>query len=111
MKYKAGVTFLLFAVALFVATTVLAQADTEPPLGLPLLSSTPTVSATATTAESVTTLITATPTYSLTVVSSQTAVDEAETGPNLIILSILSLIAGIGFFFIKKYFDLKRYSL
>ena len=109
MKYRPLFTFLLFAAVLFGAGSVLAQSDTEPPLGLPLLSSTATTTA-STTNGSVTTYATITPTYSVTV-TSQDAVDEAETGPNLIILSILSLIAGIGFFLIKKYFDEKRYSL
>lgn len=99
---------MVFVIILLSAGSVLAATDTEPPLGLPLLSSTPT--ATSTTG-SVTTYTTATPTYSVTVVSAQDAVDDAETGPSLIILSILSFVAGIGFFLIKKYFDQKRYSL
>lgn len=41
----------------------------------------------------------------------QEFVDDAETGSEIIILAILSLVAGVGLFFIKKYFDLKRYTL
>ena len=108
MKYLVKIRLLFFAIVLLSATSVLAQSDTEAPLGLPLISSTPTPTSTG---QGVTTYTTVTPSYSLTVAASQTAVDEAQTGPNLIILSILSLIAGIGFFLIKKYFDRKRYSL
>jgi len=108
MKYRAGLTLFVFVALLFVGTSVLAESDTEPPLGLPLLNTTPTSTATS---NYVSTYTTATPGYSLTVVTSQEAIDEAETGPNLVVLSILSLIAGIGFFLIKKYFDEKRYSL
>lgn len=38
-------------------------------------------------------------------------IDDAETGPVTALLIILSLIGGIGFILIKKYFDEKRYSL
>jgi cytochrome bd-type quinol oxidase subunit 2 len=110
MKNFSKIRLLVFVAILFSAGSVLAATDTEPPLGLPLVSSTATATAIST-AGSVTTYLTATPTYSVTVVSAQDAVDDAETGPSLIILSILSLVAGIGFFLIKKYFDLKRYSL
>lgn len=41
----------------------------------------------------------------------QQVIDDAQTGPTTVLLIILSLIGGIGFILVKKYFDEKRYSL
>lgn len=106
MNHLAKLRLLSLFILVLSASSVLA-ADTEPPLGLPLISPT----ATATQTQQVTTYSTLTPTYTVSLVSTQEAVDEAETGPSIAILAVLSLVAGIGFFLIKKYFDLKRYSL
>lgn len=98
---------------------VLAQ-TTEPGTNLPLLpgdtATTDDTYATATTsAPTYSTLTTATAavvTYTTSAVSTtQTAVDDADTGSEFIFLAILSLTGGIGLFLIKKYFDFKRYSL
>jgi hypothetical protein len=111
----------LFLSAVFLAfilissSKVLAQ-STEPGLGLPLLDDTATPVATATTISQPATIYsTVTPnTVATTTVlstTSQSAVDDAETGSEVIVLAILSITGGVGIFLIKKYFDFKRYSI
>ncbi len=93
--------------------TAVAYSQSEPPLpGLPVDEET----ATATTTVSASVEETVSLDYSALVAStatsaSQTAVDDAETGPELIALAVFSLIGGFGLFCIKKYFDLKRYEI
>ena len=65
-----------------------------------------TATATGTIAPEESATVTAQPTTTV-----QEFVDDAETGSEIIVLAILSLVAGVGLFFIKKYFDLKRYTL
>jgi len=43
--------------------------------------------------------------------TTQEAIDDVETGSEVVILAALSLLAGIGLFLIKRYFDLKRYEI
>lgn len=82
--------------------------NTQPPgLDFPTLD-TETVTDTPTASVTYTTMyITTTPTR----VASLTVTDDAETGPEIYILAGLSLLGGLGVFFIKKYFDLKKYEL
>ena len=106
-------TLIFFASLLFVVTSVSAQAG-EPGVGLPLLDEETTVTSTrtSTTSGAVTTYSTVTPvSYATVATSSQEAVDDAETGSELIVLSILSLTGGVGLYLIKKFFDFKRYSI
>jgi len=84
------------------------HAQTEPPINLPIFSATPT--ATATISADVITYYTVTPTPVATIASKE-FVDDAETGSEIYFLAFFSLVAGIGLFFIKKYFDIKRYSI
>lgn len=107
MKTFAYMRFAVLAVVFLGVGTALAESDTEPPLGLPLISTTATTS--SATAVPVTTYQTIVP--SATATANQQAVDDAETGSEIVILSVLSLVSGIGLFLIKKYFDIKRYSL
>ena len=97
-----------FALVLILALTfsigAIARAQETPPLPLPVDSSTVTDSAT----DTVTSYV-ATPTR--TVVSSQQAVDNADTGTEVVFLVGISVLGGIGLFLIKRYFDLKRLSL
>ncbi|OQA52981.1 MAG: hypothetical protein BWY43_00269 [candidate division WS2 bacterium ADurb.Bin280] len=88
--------------------------ETEPPYDLPLVDSTATVTPTAT--STTRSYATSTPTVSYyttttATVNEITAEDEAETGAEVYILAALSLVAGMGIFFIKKYYDIKRYSI
>lgn len=80
--------------------------DSEPPSDLPLFDTTATATVEAYT--TVETFSTATATASVNEISAE---DEAETGPEVYILAGLSLIAGFGIYFIKKYFDIRRYSI
>jgi len=80
--------------------------DSEPPSDLPLFDTTAT--ATTQAYATVEALSTATATATVNEISAE---DEAETGPEVYILAGLSLIAGFGIYFIKKYFDIKRYSI
>lgn len=105
-------TLVLLGFTLFSISKVLAQV-TEPGANLPLLpdeQSTASVD-TSPSGSSFSTLATATPLASSSAVAAQSAVDDAETGSEIIFLAILSVTGGIGLFLIKKYFDLKRYSL
>ena len=109
-----GIVFQFFAVMGFcLIGTAVAYSQSEPPLpGLPVDEET----ATATTTVSASVEETVSLGYSALVAStatsaSQTAVDDAETGPELIALAVFSLIGGFGLFCIKKYFDLKRYEI
>ena len=103
----------LAAFILFAVGHVFAQ-STDPNLGLPLLddsSSTPTASSTAVNNQTVTTYTTVVAGTTATTTANQSAVDDAETGSEVVVLVILSLTGGVGIFLIKKYFDFKRYSL
>lgn len=97
------------AVVLFVGFGVLfahAQNTQPPGFDFPTLDETATATIEAT-ATATTVFVTVTP----TTVSAQTATDDAETGPEVYILIGLSLLGGLGIFSIKKYFDLKKYTL
>jgi|GEM_PF-2170601 len=83
-----------------------AQSTQPPGFDFPTLDSTATAMVEATATAS-TVFVTVTPTK----VSAQTVTDDAETGPEIYILIGLSLLGGLGIFSIKKYFDLKKYSL
>lgn len=99
--------FLLIAVSFFAAVLYFGVSHaqvTEPPINLPIFSPTPT----ATVNSNAVTFLTVTPTPTAT--TSQ-FVDDAETGSEIYFLAFFSLVAGIGLFFIKKYFDIKRYSI
>jgi hypothetical protein len=78
----------------------------EPPINLPIYSP----SATPTVSPDVITYYTVTPIVTQTVAASE-FVDDAETGSEIYFLAFFSLVAGVGLFFIKKYFDIKRYSI
>lgn len=96
------------AVTLLFSYQALAQTDAgEPPVPFPSETSTTTTTddlivSEETTVESV--ALTVTPT-------TQEFVDDAETGSGLLILAGLSVIAGLGLFSIKKYFDSRKFSL
>lgn len=79
---------------------------TEPPSDLPLVDSTAT--ATVATYASPSPVLTDTATVTVNEISAE---DEAETGAEVYILGGLSLVAGFGIYFIKKYLDIKRYSI
>lgn len=65
-------------------------------------------SATATVEESVEASVIASAEESVT---AQEAIDDADTGTEIVILAILSLVGGFGLFLIKKYFDSKKFSI
>ncbi|MCX6809917.1 MAG: hypothetical protein NTZ65_04205 [Candidatus Berkelbacteria bacterium] len=89
---------------------VYAETEGEAPLGLPLVSQ--NASQTASTSTSTQTSTTTYATVSTTAVAdSQTVVDNADTGSEIYILAALSLVAGFGLYLIKKYFDLRKYTL
>lgn len=99
------IIFLLIFAYLSLGQVAKAQI-TQPPLPI---SSEPTATPTATATPFVSTTestATATPTT-----TTQEYVDDAETGSEIIVLMILSVVGGMGLFFIKKHFDLKKYSL
>jgi hypothetical protein len=106
----------LLVFVLFGVSKVMAQ-STEPGLGLPLLDDTSTAVATTTAVANQSTTIYSTITpisgSTTTMLSStnQSAVDDAETGSEMVVLVILSITGGVGIFLIKKYFDFKRYSI
>ena len=104
----------LLGIVLFGGIKVMAQ-TTEPGANLPLLpddSSSATATATYSAYSAYTTDGITTASDSATAVtSSQSAVDDAETGSEVVFLSILSLTGGIGLFLIKKFFDFRRYSI
>lgn len=100
------ITGALFAVALFFGVSR-AQV-VEPPINLPIYSP----STTATVSPDAVTYYTVTPAPTVTqTVTTQQYVDDAETGSEIYFLAFFSLVAGVGLFFIKKYFDIKRYSI
>ena len=109
--------FGLLGVTFFCATEALAQ-STEPGANLPLL---PDID---TSADTTTYEISSTPysgnssgsvysaaTSRTATSSTQTAIDDAETGTEILFLAILSVTGGVGIFLIKKYFDFKKYVL
>jgi hypothetical protein len=96
----------VFAGALFFGVSY-AQV-VEPPINLPIYS--PSATPTVTGSPDVITYYTVTPTITQTVVAAE-FVDDAETGSEIYFLGFFSLVAGVGLFFIKKYFDIKRYSI
>jgi len=106
---KAGILIGILIGACFLVARVLAQ-DTEPPLELPIGDTSPTATVTATDTETIPSGVTAFETVTPT--SEQVnAAEEAETGGELYLLSGISLLAGLGLYFIKKYFDLKKHVL
>jgi len=105
---KIYLTAVLLVLFVFGVSRALAQ-STEPGIGLPLLDDTVTATVSATYGSTVAAFTTVTTTR--TISSSQQAIDDADTGSELIVLLILSITGGIGIFLIKKYFDFKRYSL
>jgi len=108
---KVGILIGMLIAGGFLVARVLAQ-DTEPPLELPIDDSSPTATATVTATETATPEVilytTVTPTSEETV---ESVPEEAETGGELYLLSGISLLAGLGLYFIKKYFDLKKHVL
>jgi len=86
-----------------------ARAQTgEPGIDLPIFSAT----ATATPDNSFVTYTTVTPVPALTLTATSSEyIDDAETGSEIYALAFLSLIAGMGLFFIKKYLDVRKYSI
>lgn len=98
----------LFALLVF-AKPVLAQGVLPPlPTDYGDATATPTVDETAT----ATPVVYRAATYTATATSvAQQVIDDAETGPVTVLLVILSLIGGIGFILIKRYFDEKKYLL
>ncbi|MDH4358729.1 MAG: hypothetical protein OEV37_02140 [Candidatus Berkelbacteria bacterium] len=97
---------IIFAVLAFSAlSAVIARAQTEPPTpNLPIESETATSAYDAYEGDD-------SYAYSTITVTSQEAIDDAETGSEIVVLGALSLLAGIGLFLIKRYFDLKKYSI
>ncbi len=101
--------FALVLVSCVLAGSVVFAQDTIPPLGLPTSdSATATVSATATETsyDDYIQVETVTPTT-----DEQEAEDVADTGSEIYILAAVSLLAGFGIYFVKKYRDIKKYSL
>lgn len=97
----------------FLGLSMARAQDEEPSSDLPLYDTSATATVTAETG-TVYTTVTATATRtatSTTTVNEISAEDEAETGAEVYILSALSLVAGTGVYFIKKYIDIKRYSI
>jgi len=95
-------------VALGFGTLFASAQSTQPPgLDFPTLDGVTDTVTTTPTSTATTMYVTTTPTR----IASQTITDDAETGPELYILIGLSLLGGLGIFFIKKYFDLKKYVL
>lgn len=84
--------------------------ETEPSFDLPVVDSTATATATVEAYSTITPTSYATAT-STSEVNTISAEDEAETGAEVYILAGLSLVAGFGIYFIKKYLDIKRYSI
>ena len=88
-----------------------AKAQTpEPPIDLPIYSTTATSTYTPDPSYITYTTVTPVPTLTITATSKE-YVDDAETGSEIYVLAFLSLIAGIGLYFIKKYLDIKKYSI
>ncbi|PIT97352.1 hypothetical protein COT77_01905 [Candidatus Berkelbacteria bacterium CG10_big_fil_rev_8_21_14_0_10_41_12] len=103
-----NITFLaLFFTCVFTGAILVHAQDVNPPLPDYVVGDSATATATATasatyTPYAVTSTLTPTP---------QTVIDDAETGPILLILIGLSLIGGVGFILIKRHFDQDKYSL
>lgn len=113
---KKSYLFLALLGLIFLFAVKVQAQGTEPGLGLPLLddvTSTATTTSGTYTTTPITTYSTITPTTYTTTTSSlsQQAVDDADTGSEVVVLVILSITGGVGIFLIKKYFDFKRYSL
>lgn len=106
-------------VVLFVFVTKVMAQTTEPGANLPLLpgdetSTEPTYAYSSTPYSALTTATTSYDTIYVSVTATsltQSAIDDAETGTEVIFLAILSITGGIGIFLIKKYFDFKRYRI
>lgn len=100
---------MLFALLAAGFGLVRVNAQPEPPVNLPIYvpSSTPTASADT----GVIVYSTVTPVAATATPSSGIFVDDAETGTEIFLLAFLSLVAGVGLFFIKKYLDIKKYSI
>lgn len=117
IRFQAFAISAIFALVCAGVLPMLSKAqETEPPYDLPLVDATATVTPTTT----ATTRVYSTPTSTISSYSYQTATasvneisaeDEAETGAEIYILAGLSLISGVGIYFIKKYIDIKRYSI
>jgi tryptophan synthase alpha subunit len=107
---KKFLVFCLVLISCVIATEVVLAQDTLPPLGLPTTdtSATATVSATATQTnyDDYTQVETVTPTT-----DEQAAEDVADTGSEIYVLAAVSLLAGFGIFSVKKYQNIKKFSL
>lgn len=103
MKYF--LTLVLFVVLTFCLGAI-AKADDTAALPLPIIDDSSTV-----TAGDTATVTTYTVTPTATLVTAQQAVDDAETGTEVVTLVSISVLGGIGIFLIKRYFDLKKLSL
>jgi hypothetical protein len=100
----------IFTLAMVGTARVYSQTGEPPGLDLPIDGSATADSATATAETSVE----ASPSLVVSEtesVTTQEAIDDAETGTEIIILAILSLVGGLGLFSIKKYFDSKKFSI
>ena len=107
MMKKVAAVFGFFVLAAILGASVARAQTTEPPLGLPLYTPSESPTPTPVTADAYVTYREATPTP----VPTQEYIDDAETGSELFVLAALSLVAGVGLYFIKKYFDIKKYSI
>ena len=103
-------TLVIFALVLFGCKVAYSQTGEPPGLDLPIDDETVTATATATAEESVEVEASATVSAEESV-ATQEAIDDAETGAEIILLVILSIIGGLGLLLIKKYFDSKKFSI
>ena len=114
MKKLPVFIFCLLGVILAFAKISRAQI-TEPPVDLPFYSPTPTAGTSLSLEKSdgsYYSYVTLTPSSGGTApVYSEEYTDDADTGTELYVVAGLSLVAGLGLYFIKRYFDLKKYSL
>jgi len=98
----------IFTLVLVGTARVYSQTGEPPGLDLPIDEESVTASATATVEGSFEASVIASAEESVT---SQEAIDDADTGTEIVILAILSLVGGFGLFLIKKYFDSKKFSI
>lgn len=109
MKKSLFIAFAVLAVTALGFSAVYSQ-STEPPSDLPIIDTTATATVQAYASSTATSRAVSTSTATPTV-NEISAEDEADTGAEIYILAGLSLIAGFGIYFIKKYLDIKRYSI
>jgi len=100
----------MFAIAVFGCGVAYAQTGEPPGLDLPIDDETVTATVTSTAEESLEAEASETVSAEESA-TTQEAVDDAETGAQLIVLIIISIIGGLGLLLIKKYFDSKRFSI